>query len=308
MNAKKILIFGSGSVGTFLGTKLSIAGNDVQLLGRKKISVIGDSIEINGEILKMPPRIEKLIDESFYDIIFCTTKLYDIQKVIQEIKNHKIKFENIAFIQNGLTNDDFYGDLKFHKGFCTISIFEGFRLNKNRLTAHKDSKFGWQVENSLAGKEIANLLNEAGINASVNSELSEIRAEKMILVVAINALSALLKKTLGELANNEITKSLMDQLILEAYQALKDDYHLPELEKVKKNVYETIKTNENHYSSMYQDITSGNKTEVEFLNGFISKIGKNKGIQTPINEQVFEKIKEIEKKGEHIENNEFKIK
>lgn len=308
MNMKNILIIGSGSVGTFLGTKLSTAGNNVQLLGKRKLQKLNDSIEIDGERVKLPPKIESLPNGLFYDIVFCTTKLYDTQKKIQEIKDHEIRFGYIVFIQNGLVNENFYGDLKIHKGFCTLSIFEGFILDGDKLITHT-SKLGWQVESSPAGEKIVELLKQAGINAFLNSELSEIRAEKMILVASVNALSALYKKTLGELVNEEITKSLMDQLILETYQVLKNDYDLPELEKVKENVYETINANEDHYSSMYQDIISGRKTEIEFLNGLIVEIGKKKGVRTPVNESMFKKIKEIEREtDEHIENKEFKIK
>lgn len=243
----------------------------------------------------MPPKIKTLSAELFYDVVFCTTKLYDTQKAIQEIKKHKIEFKNIVFIQNGLVNKNFYGDLKAYERFCTISIFEGFSLDENRLTTHK-SKLGWQVENSLAGKEIVELLGKAGINASLNPQISKIRAEKMILVAAVNALSALYKKTLGELANDEITINLMKKLISETYQVLKDDYTLPELEQIKINVFETIKMNKSHYSSMYQDIVSGRKTEIDFLNGLIVEIGKKKGIRTPANESMVEKIKELETK------------
>lgn len=298
----KILIIGSGSVGTFLGTKLFTAGNNVQLLGKRKLQKVNDSIEINGERVKLPLKIENLLDGSFHNVVFCTTKLYDTQRVIQEIKDHEIRFEYIVFIQNGLVDENFYSDLRTHKGFCTLSIFDGFRLDGDKLTAHT-SKLGWQVENSLVGEKILELLNQAGINASLNSELSEIRAEKIILVASVNALSALYKKTLGELASEEITKGLMEQLILETYQVLKNDYNLPELKKVKENVYETISTNKDHYSSMYQDVISKRKTEIEFLNGLIVKIGKKKSIQTPVNESMFKKIKEIEREtDERIEN------
>lgn len=294
---RKILIFGSGSVGTFLGVKLFASGNDVQLLGKRKVSKIGDFIEINGEKMKLPSKIESLSDESFYDVVFCATKLYDTQNAIQELKNHRIKFENIVFVQNGLVDEDFYGEWKNHKGFCTISIFEGFRLEGDKLTAHK-SKLGWQVENSSAGMEIVELLNEAGITATSSSELSEMRAEKMILVTATSPLSALYKKPMGELMNDEVTKNLVDKLILESYQVLKDDYSLSDLEEIRENVYETIRMNEQHYSSMYQDVMSGRKTEIDFLNGRIIEIGKKKGIETPINEMIFEKIKEFEKSSE----------
>ena len=45
---------------------------------------------------------------------------------------------------------------------------------------------------------------------------------------------------------------------------------------------------------MYQDLISRRKTEIEFLNGLIIKLGKEKGIPTPYNQQVYLKLLEQE--------------
>ena len=46
----------------------------------------------------------------------------------------------------------------------------------------------------------------------------------------------------------------------------------------------------NHYTSMYQDLVSGRQTEIDFLNGFIINLGKEKKIPVPYNQQVYLKI------------------
>ena len=47
-------------------------------------------------------------------------------------------------------------------------------------------------------------------------------------------------------------------------------------------------------SSMGQDVAKGRKTEAEFMNGFISRMGREIGVPTPVNDAVVSVVKEID--------------
>lgn len=291
----KILIFGAGSIGIFLGTKLYNAGYDVTLYGRRKLSKIHDTILIDGKLFKTPPRIYKIKPKEEYDIIFVTTKLYDSKKAINEIKRFGLESKILAFIQNGLVGEGFYKNLDKRPGFVTISIFEGYRLIENQLLTTK-SKLGWQTEDSDTGREVCNYLNNAKINCSSSSKLSLLRAEKMIMVNALGALSAIERKTLGELVKNARTRNIAEQILKETYDVLKNYYALSNFEEFKKRYYQTINAIKTHYSSMYQDVVSDRKTEIDFLNGLIVELGRKKKIATPINKAIRDKIRGLNTK------------
>jgi 2-dehydropantoate 2-reductase len=55
---------------------------------------------------------------------------------------------------------------------------------------------------------------------------------------------------------------------------------------------------------MWQDIEKGRKTEVDFVNGYVVRKGKEVGLKTPANEMVTRVIKEIEegKRKSSLEN------
>lgn len=290
---EKILIYGAGSIGVFLGATLFQSGYEVTLYGRRKLKRLHDSILINGKLYNTPPRTLKLKDESHYDVIFVTTKLYDSALAMKDLRRKNIKWDIIVFIQNGLVEENFYGDYRNHPGFVTVSVFEGYRLIENQLLATK-SGMGWQTENNSAGQKICDILQSADINCSTSDDLNSIRAEKMILVNAVGALSALEKKTIGELVVSNSTKDIVGTVIDESYAVLHDDYNLAKLVDVKKRFYKTISQVKTHYSSMYQDITSGRKTEIEYLNGLIVRLGEKKGISTPVNKKIYKKIKLLE--------------
>ena len=45
---------------------------------------------------------------------------------------------------------------------------------------------------------------------------------------------------------------------------------------------------------MLQDIKKGKKTEIDYLNGYISRLGKDLDIKTPTNDEMVSLIKKIE--------------
>ena len=46
---------------------------------------------------------------------------------------------------------------------------------------------------------------------------------------------------------------------------------------------------------MLQDIKKGKKTEIDFLNGFISDLGRDLKVATPINDEMTSLVKKIER-------------
>ena len=48
------------------------------------------------------------------------------------------------------------------------------------------------------------------------------------------------------------------------------------------------------YVSMLQDIIKGRPTEIDFLNGYIVRRGRELGIPTPVNEVMIHFVKEVE--------------
>jgi 2-dehydropantoate 2-reductase len=287
-----ILVYGAGSIGVFLGSKFQTKGYDVTLFGRRKLKQLHDSVLINGELYKTPKRIYTLEPHAKYDFIFITTKLYHSAEALKELNDKDVKSDVLVLIQNGLVDDKLLKDFRKHPGFVTTSIFEGYHLLENQLLATK-SGMGWQTENTELGNNLKNLLESADIHCVAVDNLDAIRAEKMILVNAVGALSAIEKKTLGELITELATRKIVDALIDESYAVLKDEHDLPRLFWVKRRVYKTINQVKTHYSSVYQDVQSGRQNEIEYLNGYIVRLGSKRGIPTPVNEEIYKKIKNL---------------
>lgn len=289
----KILIFGSGSIGTFLGTKLFVKGHDVNLLGRRKLKTLTHkTITINGQVYPLPPRIYQLTQEQ-YQLVLVTTKLYDVQIAIQTIQEAQLNPQILAFIQNGLIEPRLYGQVLNAPSFVPVCVFNGYNLHLDQLLVSEHQK-GFQIQNNCAGKQLCQLFNSAGIVSFLNPNLPQIKAQKFMANVALNALCALEKKTIGDLVTDPKLKEIVDHLISESWQVLAQDYQLPALSIIQDEIYQLIFQIKNHYSSMYQDLISGRQTEIEFLNGTIIQLAENQGIPTPFNQQIYHQIKTLE--------------
>ena len=212
--------------------------------------------------------------------------MYDVKNALALLRKYHLDPQILVFIQNGIVEPDFYQGFQNHPGFTTVSIFNGYHFTGDRILV-QESNLGWQLEDSLAGRKIYRLLEEAGIKCHVTPNISQIRAPKLIANTALNTLSAIEKKTIGELIADKNLRKIVDGIIQESWSVLKEDYELPPLDSVRQTIYKLILQVKQHYSSMYQDLISGRETEVEFLNGLIVKLGLEKGIPTPYTQQVY---------------------
>jgi 2-dehydropantoate 2-reductase len=286
----RILVFGAGAIGVFLGTKLFAAGYDVVLYGGRKLDRLTDPIWINQSVYALPPKLADLAPAD-YNIIFVTTKLYDVPRALADLRKHRFNPQILAFIQNGIVEPDFYGEFKQHPGFLTLSAYNGYHLTGNQILV-APSELGFQIEDTGIGKQVQQLLSSAQIHCATTPNIDQLRAKKLIFNSAVNALSAIEQQSYGNLISNPQFRQIIDGILQEGWQILGDDYHLPPLELLKQEIYRLTQQVSNHYSSMYQDLVSGRNTEIEFLNGFLIKLGKVKGIPTPYNQLVYSQLLE----------------
>lgn len=280
----KILIFGAGAVGTYIGVRLAAAGHDVELFGREKIKDVGSEVLVNGKYYNVPRRSTDLVAGSHYDFVFCTTKMYDLPDAI--LKLSQVKCDVIAFVQNGFFEKSVYGPYISHPGFCTVVSFEGITL-KNGLIVTQSNTLGWQSEETLAGTKVIQLLNSVGVMGIVNKNLESLRCEKALLTACSAPLCALYKKTSGELMRDSTLRKKALKLLVEGYEVLRHEYSIGSFEDVQKKFLFTLEANGCHYPSMVEDRIRGKKTEVDFLNGVIITLGKKYGIATPTHEQLY---------------------
>ena len=49
-------------------------------------------------------------------------------------------------------------------------------------------------------------------------------------------------------------------------------------------------------TSTLQDVIKGRRTEIDYLNGYVSRRGREAGIETPVNDAIVEVLKEVDRR------------
>ena len=117
---------------------------------------------------------------------------------------------------------------------------------------------------------------------------------KLIINVGINALSAITRLPNGKLIEYEGTKRILREAVTEATRIAKRkriklifDDPLAKVEAVCEGTSANL-------SSMLQDVLRKKRTEIDFINGVIVRLGQELGIEVPTNKLLVDLIKTIE--------------
>ena len=116
--------------------------------------------------------------------------------------------------------------------------------------------------------------------------------KKLILNCVLNPVTAILRienKGIADERLNPLKRLIIDECL----KVAEADGVVFSLDFMKM-IDEAIKNSKN-ISSMQQDLIKGKRTEIDYLNGGVAKLGKKYGIECPVNEALAMIIKEIEK-------------
>jgi 2-dehydropantoate 2-reductase len=289
MPKKKILVYGAGSIGSYLAAKLYAAGHEVDVIGREKAKAIGDKIYINDEEFNYPLVYDEIDSTKKYNYIFVTSKYYDLKRNLETITNSGVMTDLIVLIQNTYIDNSWYINLIKNAPFVVVSVFEGFNLEGNKLKFIKTA--GWFLDEDMLSRDAYSLLKDSDVNVQLTEDIDIKRAEKTVFNSASNVFSALEGKTLRELTEDRETLKQMQLVFDESYDIMSELIPIHSRRSLW-NTFLSFVKNMDHYSTTYQDVKQNKRTEVFFLNGFIIELGRKFGIPTPNNLEIVKKFKE----------------
>lgn len=254
------------------------------MYGRQKLGESGSHVECDGTRVELPPKIAELQYQKHYDVIFITSKLFDVEKIVSELNDHEITADCRVSIQNGVFDNDRF-PLLYQKKPVIITSRWGYSLYGNQLST-SEHKYGRPVDDSPEGKAIAQMLTEVWIHAHTDNTFM-LRVVKMLYNCVTNALAAIHAKTLKELFSEKVYTDQIDCLLNEAYKVLQAEHkiRLDDIESLREVLYsECLKMN--HYVSTYRDVIAGKENEISYLNGYIIKLGEKHTIPCPCHQKL----------------------
>ena len=291
----KILFAGAGALGSRFGYMLFKNGEDVTFVDLWKehvenitnngLRVIIDDKELGYYNI---PTYYPYDVEGEYDVIFVATKSMQLRNMLAKVKHLMHENTKIICILNGLGHVDtlkefvkeeniLIGVTVWTSGLGGPGVLKAYGSGKTEIKQVKE-------ENLEATKALIDRLNKAGLNMKYSDNTFQSIWHKAGLNCVLNTYCTLIDCNIGEYGsyeqNLELTRAVLNE-VTEVGRAEGVDVLQEVIEENIENCFDP-NTAGLHYPSLYPDMKHGRLTEIDYLNGAISKLGKKHNILTPV--------------------------
>ncbi|MBI3395018.1 MAG: ketopantoate reductase family protein [Spirochaetia bacterium] len=302
----RILVLGAGSVGSALGGFLSIAGHDVTLVGRadhvKSIREKGLIIRgIKGDFRSFP-QASVSVQEGEWDVVLVTVKSYDTEAAALALQGMLQPRTIVVHFQNGIGNYETLKRLLPANDVLTGMVIIGFTMDapgETRITVYGgDMKLGRMRDQPDARvRSVAGLFLPTPLACEAVANIDSWIWAKLFYNAALNALGSVLGVSYGQLVQ-PAALGLIRAILEEAF-AVARAKGVTLFWKDAETYFEYLRRDQipataAHMPSMLQDLQRGHRTEVDWINGAIVRMGREVGVPTPVNETMQRQIHFLE--------------
>jgi 2-dehydropantoate 2-reductase len=279
----KIAVLGPGSLGTLLAAYLAESGLPTTLVDHRPeraqwLMEHGVVIEgCRGAHRVRVPVVAAASAVGAVDLVIVCVKAYQTRAAVAEHRALVGPSTVVWSIQNGLGNVEAMAEVVPRERLVGGSTTMGANRKGPGHIHHAGE--GETLIGELQGgrservETVARVLSAAGIPVKVSTEIQRIIWQKLLINVGINALTGILGVRNGVLVEHAPTQELMARAVAEAVRVAGEQGLLFDEAQVQARVREVAQRTGQNRSSMLQDILAGRPTEVEYINGAISRLG-----------------------------------
>jgi 2-dehydropantoate 2-reductase len=331
MPYKNIVVVGGGAIGGITAASLTRKGENVTVLDadREHIVRVNKGLEVTG-FQEFTVPVKAMVPEDFVtgkypkaDIVLLAVKGLHTDKALRSILPSVSDTAPVISMQNGINEETIAKIVGEARTIGCSITWGGTNKGPGQLIQTTEGGFiigQWPTGKSKIVEETAALLSMA-FSTEVSDNIIGDRWTKLLITASLTGVGTALGLTYGGTIANETALKIAMTVITETYDVGKAaGVEFAQLMGVpptialvrnKEDFAKAAKLMEFAFSkhgatkpSMWQDIEKGRKTEVDFVNGYVVRKGKEVGIKTPANELVTRVIKEIEdgKKSPSLEN------
>jgi 2-dehydropantoate 2-reductase len=295
----RIAVVGAGAVGGYFGGMFARTGAPTVFIGRKHFT---DAVNSNGLVLDKLHGLERITATATVDmraiqdcslILFCV-KANDTSSTATEMAPFVRPEATVVCLQNGVDNADQVRAVANVAAvpaavYVAVSVPESGRV---KHLARGDLIIGPPSERTT---HLADLFVRAGIPCRVSDNIEGELWLKLLRNCALNAISALGHARYGEIAQDtnakQLMRSVVDEVLSVARAARVVMPGIHDRESGIDAAMELAMQMADAFSSTAQDLNRGQPTEIDALNGYISRRGAELGIPVPVNHALFTLVK-----------------
>ncbi|HMH80442.1 MAG TPA: 2-dehydropantoate 2-reductase [Candidatus Acidoferrum sp.] len=298
-NWPRIAVVGAGAVGGYFGGMLARAGAHVTFIGRpafvdavRESGLFLDTVQFQ-EHVKVQASTDLTTAHDAGIILFCvkTTDSTETARALGKVLSNDAV---IVSMQNGVDNAEKIGAASGLKAW-PAAVYVAASVPAPGTVKHVgrgDLVLGPQNEIT---QRLAAMFTRANVPCRISENLAGELWTKLVWNCALNALSALGKVTYGEILASADAKQLLETTVYEVLAVAKasgiQPAGLQDAKAALAGAYKVAEQMAATRSSTAQDMMRNKKTEIDSLNGFIVRRGRELNIPVPVNHALFTLVK-----------------
>ena len=301
----RIAVMGAGSIGSYFGGTLALAGNQVTLIARgEHLAAIRDDglrIQTDSQLHTIPcgEALQATNDPAavgHVDLVLLTVKTYQNDSAVPAMRPLVGPDTSVLCLQNGIDSyraaAQAVGNERVLPGAAYI---EASRLGPGLVQQSGsvvriafgepdgiDSKRGRTIEETLAN---------AGISARFSQDIQQTLWTKFLFIATMAGATSLSRETMAQIMPRPEWRAV----IVNCMREIETVAHATGINldpRIVDNTVEYIEGDlEDMHASMHADIMAGRPLELEALNGAVVRAGRQVGVPTPINDVIYAALK-----------------
>ncbi len=294
-----ICILGAGAIGSLWACYLNNAGHTVSLWTRGSESSLSLSLDDQPAIL-FPCNQESQLANA--DLLIVTVKAWQVQSAFKSILSQLKADCSILFSHNGMgAVEAILPQMSEHPVFFATTTHGALRKNQQQVLHTGQGQTIIGPLNDKAEVELGSLVqafNLALPPAHADSNIYQALWNKLAINCCINPLTALRDCRNGELAAKD-TLEIIETLCSEISAVINAEGFSCDNAELFARTKQVIEATSKNFSSMHQDIHYNRPTEINYITGYLLERARAHNIDTPMNKNLFEKIKQKEAQNDH---------
>lgn len=319
-----IVVLGAGSIGCYIAGCLFESGpafnssNTLKLIGRQRLydDIVANGLKVTdwqgrNQVTDAEHVNFSLNNDSLAiaDFILLCVKSQDTEQAADIIKLWAKPSAVVISLQNGVSNAQVLRQKLNQTVIAGMVPFNVLYKGHGHFHCGTEGNIALEDPDNRC-KDLIEALENASLPVTVYNDMAAVQYGKLVMNLnnAVNALSGMpLKSQLGD----RQYRLVMAKVLSEALSVLKADgitpartgkvipQLMPTIMKLPNFLFNivaasTLKIDPEARSSMYEDLLLGRRTEVDYLNGEIVRLGEKNKMLTPVNRHIVSLVKQSE--------------
>lgn len=294
----RIAVIGVGGTGGYFGGLLARAGEDVTFVARgaqlEALRTRGLTLEsrLTGTFTVAVQATDVPNEIGAADLILFCVKTYDTDAAAQSIRPLIRPYTMLLSLQNGIDNEERIAWVTGHSSGLGAAAYVVSAIKAPGVVAQTAGP-GKIVLGELSGgtsertDRLHDTLRGAEIAAEVHPNIRVVLWQKFLFICAFSGVTAVTRLPIGTILADPVTHALFRGTSEEVEAVARaSGIDLP-ADCVEQAITQAAAVEPWGRGSLYGDLAGGRRLELESLNGEVVRLGREHGIETPLNFAIY---------------------